>query len=818
MPTDKALMPRMGVIEEMPDEDEEIVVSLPDEEVEVEEDTEEGWDDNLAEYIDENDLLTIANDLMAMYDSDLSSRSEWETTYRDGLELLGMKIEDRKEPFPGACGVFHPVLAEAVVRFQAQAITETFPASGPAQTKILGKITEEKEKQAQRVQDDLNYMLTEKIVEYRSEHEKLLFTVALAGSSFKKTYYDERNSRPASMFVPPEDIVVPYGATDLRNSPRVTHRIRMTENEIRKRQVAGFYLDVELNSAVPAEDEVEEEKSDLEGIQPQPDHDTRHQLLEMYVEYDLPGYENDDGIELPYIITVDKDSGQVLSVYRNWNEGDESLRPLDHFSHYQYIPGTGFYGLGLIHLIGGLAKSATSIQRQLIDAGTFANLPGGLKTRGLRIKGDDKPIRPGEWRDVDVVGAKIQDNLHALPYREPSATLAALLTEVVEEARRFASMADIKAADMNAQAPVGTTLAILERAQKLITGVQARLHAAMKHEFKILVRIINEFMDDQYDYQPDDEERSRKEDYSAVDILPVSDPSAASMSQRIMQHQAAMQLAESSPNIYDIPALHKAMLTTLGLKNVDKLIPSPDEIPPADPVTENMAIMMGEPTKVHLYQDHEAHIQVHMAAAEDPQIQAMLAKSENAAAVQQSLSAHVTEHLAMAYRKKIEEEMGTELPPEGPLPPEVELELSKVVADAADRVLKKSAEKFQIEEIMEKMRDPVVIAQERELDIKERDLELRREKEEARHKETMARIDQDERHFQVEMGQRLFDSAVDADKDAQRLSQQEVAEDVRAGVSLITEAMRQRGQREAAKERSNGNGVVPDDKGDKKSD
>jgi len=810
MPVDKAF-PQLDApsVEDMP-EDDELIVELPGQETEEIIEEEARHDDNLANEMEDGELHALANDLIAAYEADLSSREDWERTYRDGIELLGMKIEDRNEPFPGACGVFHPVLAEAVVRFQAQAITETFPASGPAQTKIVGKITKEKEKQAQRVQEDLNYMLTEKMVEYRSEHEKLLFSVALAGSSFKKNYFDERVGRPVSMFLPPEDIVVPYGATDLRTTPRYTHRMRMSENDIRKRQYSEFYRDIDLNQSIDASDEVKEEKDELEGVSPQYDHDDRHTLLEMYVEWDLPGFEHEDedgptGIELPYIITIDKDSGAVLSIYRNWNEEDEDFKAEDHISHYQYIPGTGFYGLGLIHLIGGLAKSATSMQRQLIDAGTFANLPGGLKTRGLRIKGEDKPIRPGEWRDVDVIGSKIQDNLHALPYKEPSAVLAALLGETVEEARRFASMADIKASDMNAQAPVGTTLAILERAQKLITGVQARLHAAMKNEFKILTRIITDYMDDKYDYETE-EQASRKFDYAAVDILPVSDPSAASMSQRIMQHQAALDLSAQARDIYNIPELHRSMLTTLGLKNVDVLVPDPDDIPALDPVTENMAILKGEPVRAHMHQDHEAHITAHMAAAEDPMMQAIISKSEQAGAVQAAMTAHVTEHVAFAYRKKIEEEMGVELPVEGPLPPEAEQALSNVVAEAAGRVLKKSKQKAQVDEIIEKMRDPVVIAQERELDIKEQDLELRREKEKSRHEEAMARLQQDNAQFQVEMGQRLFDSAMGADESARQLTAKETADDARAGVEIVREAMRIKGQMEVAKEASkNGN-------------
>lgn len=676
-----------------------------------------GFHDNLAEHMDASDLGALGHELLDDFESDSRSREDWEQTYKKGLDLLGLKIEDRSSPWPGACGVFHPILSEAAVRFQSQAIMETFPAGGPVKTKIVGRVTPERERQAHRVKEDLNYILTEKMSEYRNEHERMLFALPLAGAAFKKVYYDPTLGRPASIYVPAEDFVAPYGASDLQTANRYTHIMRKHPNEIRKLQVMGFYRDVDLSAPVPDRNEIQRVKDKLSGEE-QIDTDDRHMLLEMHIDLDLPGYEDvgkdgePTGIALPYVVTVERSTGVILSIYRNWKQDDEFKLKRQHFVQYGYIPGFGFYPFGLIHLIGGIAKSATSILRQLVDAGTLANLPAGLKSRGLRIKGDSTPLMPGEFRDVDISSGAIKDNITFLPYKEPSQVLSALLGSLVEEGRRFASIADLQIGDANQSAPVGTTLALMERAMKVMSAVQARLHASMKQELDLLVDIIRVHMQGDYDYETD-MGATRTDDYDGrIDVIPVTDPNAASLSQRVVQYQAALQLASQAPQMYDLPELHRQMLTVLGIQDPGKIIPNTDEKKPMDPVSENMAILSGKPVKAFLYQDHEAHIKVHMAAMQDPKILQLVGQSPQASGIQAAAMAHIAEHIGFQYRREIENQLGVELPPpDAPLPEDVEVALSKLVADAAGKLLQKDQAEAQMQQMQQKMQDPVVQAQ-----------------------------------------------------------------------------------------------------------
>lgn len=679
---------------------------------------------NLAEKIDEKDLDALANELISNYDDDLNSRTEWEKMYKEGLELLGLKIDERTEPWDGACGVYHPMLSEAVVRFQAETITETFPASGPVKTQIIGRQTKEKEDAAMRVQNDMNWRLTEQMPEYRQEHERMLYNLPISGSAFKKVYFDPSLGRQTSVFLAAEDFVISYGLSDITTAQRYTHRMRKTENDIKKLQVAGFYRDVDLGDPERILDELTKEKDKLIGWSG--NKDDRFEVLEMHVELDLPGYEDEDGIARPYVVTINKSNGKVLSIYRNWEMDDEWKKKRDYFVHYQYIVGFGFYGFGLIHLVGGHAKSATSLLRQLVDAGTLSNLPGGLKSRGLRIKGDDTPIAPGEWRDVDVPGGAIRDNILPLPYKEPSQVLAALLATIVEDGRRFASVADLKISDMSANAPVGTTLALIERSLKVMSAVQARVHAAMRQEFKLLKKIIAETTSDEYDYDVDPNRAVKEDDYEIVEILPVSDPNAATMAQRIMQYQAATQLSTQAPQIFDLPELYRDMLRTLGLKNADKIIPLKDAMKPKDPVAENMAVLMSKPVKAFAYQDHEAHIKVHTTAMQDPKLQMIIGQNPNAVMMQQAMQAHIAEHVAYAYRNELEKMLGVQLPdPEQDIPPEIEYQLSSVVAQAADKLLAKDQNEMAKQQAMQQAQDPLIQMQQQELQLKSQELQLK---------------------------------------------------------------------------------------------
>jgi hypothetical protein len=705
-----------------------------------------GFDANLADEMPEGDLQEVADDILDMIRIDKNSRKDWERTYKEGLELLGLRIDDRTEPWDGACGVYHPILSESVVKFQSETIIETFPPNGPVKTKIIGKVTKEKEQAAARVKDDMNYELTEKMVEYRSEHERLLWSLPIAGSAFKKVYFDPVLGRPMAMFVPAEDIIVPYGASDLISAPRIAHRMKKTPNQLRKLQVSGFYRDIDISEPSRETNELQEQKDEETGMSYS--EDDRYLLYEVHIDYDLPGFEDDDGIALPYVITI-VSSGEVLSIRRNYLEDDPAREKRLHFSHYNYIPGFGFYGFGLIHLVGGFAKSATSILRQLVDAGTLSNLPGGFKSKDLRVKGDDTPIAPGEWRDVDVTGVTIKDSIVPLPYKEPSRTLYELLGTIVTEGRKFASVADLKVGDMSNQAPVGTTLAILERALKVMSAVQARVHAAMKIEFKLISALVRDYTPSVYLYEVDGPQRAKQSDYDTTEIIPVSDPNASTMAQRVVQYQAALQLAQSAPQLYDLGELHRQMLEVLGIRNVDKILPLTDDFKPKDPVSENMDIMTGKPAKAFLYQDHTAHIQVHSAAAQDPKIQQIIGQSPNAGAIQGALMAHIAEHVAFQYRIEIERMMGVPLPhPDEELPEDIEVELSRAVAMASAKLLQKDQAEAQMMQNQALQEDPVVQMQQKEVAIKEAEVQRKVQKDQtdaALKAENMRLVDERDR-------------------------------------------------------------------------
>lgn len=681
----------------------------------------EEFGSNLAEFMNDNELSGIANELLGEVEADIQSRKDWVETYVQGLDVLGLKYEERNEPWTGACGVYSPLLVEAAVRFQSETIIETFPAQGPVKTKVVGAVDKLKEEAAERVREDMNYELTEGMPEYRPEHERLLFNLGLAGCAFKKVYNDSTLNRATAVYCAAEDVIIPYGAADARTSPRVTHIMRKTRNDIRKLQVSGFYRDVELGDPVQIHTDVEKKKSELQGYSLTDDE--RYQVYEIQVEYDMPGYESEDGVALPYIVTIDKGSSQVLSIYRNWDERDETKSKKQHFVQYDYIPGLGAYGLGYIHMIGGYARAGTSLIRQLIDAGTLNNLPGGLKTRGLRIKGDDTPISPGEFRDVDVPSGSIRDNIMSLPYKEPSQVLAALLDRITEEGRRLGSVADMKISDMSANAPVGTTLAILERQLKTMSAVQARVHYAMKQEFKILKEIIRDNAPTDYTYTPQGGKRGAKQsDYDLVEVIPVSDPNSATMAQRIMQYQSVIQLSQSAPQIYDLPQLHRQMIEVLGIKNADKLVPVTDDQKPRDPISENMSFLTGKPTKAFIQQDHEAHIAVHTSMMQDPTIMGQIGQNPMAQQMQGAIMAHIAEHLAFQYRAKVEEQMGVPMPaPDENMPPEMEVQLSRVVAQAAAQLLQKNQAAAQQAQAQQQAQDPLLQMQMQELQIKQQD-------------------------------------------------------------------------------------------------
>jgi hypothetical protein len=728
--------PSMGPEIEIEIEDPEAVrIGIDGMEIEIEPSKEsvDDFDANLAEYLDEGYLAQLSGDLIGDFDEDVGSRKDWLQTYVDGLELLGLKIEERSEPWEGACGVYHPILGEALVRFQSETMMSTFPASGPVKTQIIGKETPEKKDASIRVAADMNYRLTDKNKEFRPEHERMLWGLGLAGNAFKKVYYDPEMGRETSIFVPAEDMVVPYGATSLESTPRATHVMRKTENQVKVLQYSGFWRDIDLGTPDPTLDEVEKKIAEKLGFRATTD--DRYKILEMSVQLDIPGYEHKDddgeptGIALPYIVTIDKSSGEILAIRRNWRPEDDLCRKRQHFVHYGYIPGFGFYHFGLIHLIGAFAKSGTSLLRQLVDAGSLANLPGGFKARGMRVKGDDTPIAPGEFRDVDVPSGTIKDNLMTLPYKEPSQTLLQLLNQIIDDGRRFANTADLDISDMSANSPVGTTLAILERTLKVMSAVQARIHFSFKEELGLLKDIIRDYTPDDYEYEPEEGKPSaKKSDYDNVDVIPVSDPNASTMAQKITQYQAVLQLAQSAPQMYNMPLLHRQMLDVLGIKNAQKLIPMDDDLLPTDPVSENQNILKMKPVKAFLYQDHQAHIAVHTAMMQDPKIVAMMQNNPMAPQFQAAMQAHINEHLGFEYRKQIEVQLGMSLPPqhdetgeEKHMPPEVEEKLAPMLAQAAQRLLAQNQQQAAQQQAMQQAQDPLIQMQMQELAIKQAD-------------------------------------------------------------------------------------------------
>ena len=741
---DKALYQQPAGLEELAQGEDAIEIEIVDPEevnihagdldISIGEGEEEDFSANLAEEVDESALATLASQLSADIDNDRNSRKDWEKAYTEGLKLLGLQMEERTEPWNGASGVFHPMITEAVVRFQAETITETFPAQGPVRTKIIGKETPEKKEAAARVEADMNYQLTEKMVEFRPEHERMLWSLPATGSAFKKVYFDPSLGRQVSIFIPAEDIILPYGTTEMDTCYRITHVMRKTKNEIMKLQQAGFYRDVELNTPDKSISDIQKAKDKETGFSDI--NDDRFTLYECHVDLDLRGFEDEEdgektGIMLPYVVTLIRGTNDILAIRRNWEEDDPLKLKRQHFVHYQYIPGFGAYGFGLFHLIGGFAKSATSLMRQLIDAGTLANLPGGLKTRGLRIKGDDTPIAPGEFRDVDVGSGTIRDNILPLPYKEPSQTLYTLLQNIVDEGRRFAATADMKVSDMSANAPVGTTLALLERQLKVMTAVQARVHFALKQELGLLKNIIRDYSDTDYLYEPEGNAgpRAKQDDYEHVDVIPVSDPNAATMSQRVVQYQAVIQMAQMAPDIYDLPQLHRRMLEVLGIKNADKLVPLEEDQKPTDPVSENQSVLKGKPLKAFMYQDHQSHIQVHMMMLQDPLIQQFIGQNPRAPAIQAALTAHVAEHVGYMMRQKIEQQLGMPLPPEDEkLPPNVEIALSGMMAQAAQQVLMQDQAKAAQQQAQQQAQDPVVQMQIKELELKAEELKLKDKK------------------------------------------------------------------------------------------
>ena len=739
----------------------------------------EGFDNNLAEEVSEAALATLAGDLDRSIDQDKNSRKDWEKAYTEGLKLLGLHIEERTEPWDGASGVFHPMITEAVVRFQSEMITETFPAQGPVRSKIIGKETNETREISINVQDDMNNELTEVMKEFRPEHERMLWSLPATGSAFKKVYYDPNLGRQVSMFIPAEDIILPYGTTDMDTCYRVTHVMRKTKNEIVKLQNAGFYRDIELPDPSRAREDIQMAKDRETGFSDL--NDERYTLYECHVDLELEGFEDVDeegdetGIMVPYVVTLIKGTHDILSIRRNWNEGDKLSLKRQHFVHYQYIPGFGAYGFGLFHLIGGFAKSATSIMRQLIDAGTLSNLPGGLKSRGLRIKGDDTPIAPGEFRDVDVASGNIRDSILPLPYKEPSQVLYTLLNNIVDEGRRFAATADMNVSDMSAQTPVGTTLALLERQLKVLSAVQARTHFALKQELKLLKNIIRDYTDPDYTYDPEyGGKKSKKDDYDKVDIIPVSDPNAATLSQRVVQYQAVIQMAQMAPQIYDLPQLHRSMLDVLGIKNADKLVPLPDDQKPTDPVSENQAALKGKPLKAFLFQNHQAHIQVHQSMMQDPMIMAIIGQNPQAQQIMAALQAHMGEHAGYMYRQQVEEQLGMAMPPEDDkMTPQLETALSGMLAQAAQQVAQQHQAMAAQQQAQQQAQDPILQMQQQELQIAQQEVQIKAQKAQMDAQIAQAKLQLEQQKISGDQQLSAYKAGIDISKHKAQIDSQE---------------------------------------------
>jgi len=730
-----------------------------------------GFNANIAEEMDEDELSKLADDIVDMVETDLSSRKDWADAYVKGLDVLGFKYEERTEPWEGACGVYSTVLAEAAIRFQAETMSETFPAAGPVKTKLLGEETKEKDEAASRVKSDMNYELTENMVEYRPEHERLLYSLGLAGSAFKKVYYDPNIGRQVALYIPAEDVIVPYGASHVETAERVTHVMRKTKNELKKLQANTFYRDVDLGEPQAYHTDIEERKAEEGGYSL--NNDDRYSIYEVHADIVIEGVDDsDDDIAKPYVITIERGSNEVLSIRRNWNPDDELKLKRQHFVHYVYVPGFGFYGLGLIHIIGGYARAGTSLIRQLVDAGTLSNLPGGLKSRGLRIKGDDTPIEPGEFKDVDVPSGSIRDNIMPLPYKEPSQTLLALLNQITTEGRRLGAISDMNISDMSANAPVGTTLALLERTLKPMAAVQARVHYAMKQEFKLLKTLLAEYAPAEYSYQPArGEVGARQADYMLVEVIPVSDPNSSTMAQRVVQYQAVLQMSQSAPQIYDLPQLHRQMIEVLGVKNADKLIPIKEDMKPADPVSENMNALVGKPMRAFIYQDHDAHIQTHTAFMQDPAVAQMIGQNPQASQIMASLQAHIAEHLGFNYRKQMEERLGAPLPPPNEeLDQDVEVQLARAVAEAGKQLTQAHQQQAAQQQAQQKAQDPVVQMQQAELQLKQAEVQRKTKKDSAdiklRQAELQLKAAKDKEQLRIDKAE----IAIDAKKEGVKLS------------------------------------------------
>lgn len=777
----------MGIEEEMMDAPEseleiEIVnpdmVTLSDGSVEITiipgKEVDDEFSANLAEEMDEGELESLASDLLGLVDADVNSRKDWADTYVKGLDVLGFKYEQRTEPWQDACGVYSTVLAEAAIRFQAEAMSETFPAAGPVKTHIIGKLTKEKEEAASRVQADMNYQLTERMVEYRPEHERALYSLGLAGSAFKKVYFDPNLGRQVSIYIPAEDVIVPYGASHIESAERVTHIMRKTKNEIKKLQANGFYRDVDMGEPVTFHTDIEERKAEEGGFTLS--EDNRYSLCEIHIDYVIEGIDDEDDLAKPYVITIDRSSSTVLAIRRNWNPDDELKLKRQHFVHYVYVPGFGFYGMGLIHIIGGYARAGTSIIRQLVDAGTLSNLPGGLKSRGLRVKGDDTPIAPGEFRDVDVPSGSIKDNIMTMPYKEPSQVLLALLNQITTEGRRLGAISDMNISDMSANAPVGTTLALLERTLKPMAAVQSRVHYAMKQEFKLLKNIIADYAPTEYDYQPDKgEARARQRDFELVDVIPVSDPNSSTMAQRVVQYQAVLQMAQQAPQIYDLPQLHRQMIDVLGIKNADKLVPTTEDQKPRDPVSENMAVLVGKPVKAFIYQDQDAHIATHQSFMQDPMIAQTIGQNPMAQQLMAALQAHIAEHLAFKYRKQIEERLGAPLPmPDEELPEEIEIQLARLVADAGKQLTQIHQQEAAQQQAQQQQQDPLFQLQQAEVQIKQSDVQRKAQKDQADIALAQERLELEK-----------VKVAVEADKENTRVTSQQTQSENKAKMELM---------------------------------
>ena len=753
--------------------------------------------DNIADAMEDSDLIALAEELVGLVDSDIASRKDWADTFVKGLDVLGFKYEERTEPWEGACGVYSTVLAEAAIRFQAETMSETFPAAGPVKVKVLGEETKDKEEAAQRVKADMNYELTERMVEYRPEHERLLYSLGLAGSAFKKVYFDPNIGRQTAVYIPAEDVVVPYGASHVESAERVTHIMRKTKNELKKLQSVGFYKDVDLGEPTPYHTDIEERKAEEGGYSLTDD--DRFTLYEIHADLVIEGVDAEDGdeedqIAKPYVVTLERGNNKVLGIRRNWSEEDELMLKRQHFVHYVYVPGFGFYGLGLIHIIGGYAKAGTSIIRQLVDAGTLSNLPGGLKSRGLRIKGDDTPIEPGEFKDVDVPSGSIRDNIMPLPYKVPSQTLLALLNQITTEGRRLGAISDMNISDMSANAPVGTTLALLERTLKPMAAVQARVHYAMKQEFKMLKAIMAENAPEQYDYQPyRGAVSARVADYMMVDVIPVSDPNSSTMAQRVVQYQAVLQMSQSAPQIYDLPQLHRQMIEVLGVKNADKLVPTEDDAKPTDPVSENMDALVGKPMKAFIYQDHDAHIATHMAFMQDPMIMQSIGQNPQAKPIMAALQAHIAEHLGFRYRKQVEEKLGAPLPPPGEqLPEQVEVNLARLVADAGKQLTQQHQQQAAQQQAQQKAQDPVIQMQQAELQIKQQEVQRKTAKDQMDAQVKQAELElkardqmQDSQIDQAELALKEQELMLEAKKDGVKMAAERRKNNAKADVDLL---------------------------------